>query len=121
MGHARLKSDHFFALLGDEFLLCTHVFVRLLLEEDLLQNIEEAEWIEFEEVAQELFVREETHDIVDVASPLKRAQRAGRELLTLHEEAHHPKQLVANVGPAMFNIQLDLPILDVNFLLFKLL
>ena len=120
MRHARLKPDDLLALLHDELLLCAHVFVRLLLEEELLQNVEEAERIELEEVAQELFIREEAHDVVDVAPPLEGAKRAGRELLPLHEEAHHPEQLVADVRPTMFNVQLNLPVLDVDFLLLQL-
>ena len=102
--HARLQPDDLLTLLHDELLLRAHVLVRLLLEEQLLQDVEEAERIELEEVAQELLVREEAHDVVNVAPPLEGTERARWELLSLHEQAHHPEQLVADVRPTVLNI-----------------
>ena len=56
MSHARLKPNDFLALLGDKLLLRAHILVRLLLQEDLLQDIEETEWIEVKEIAEELLI-----------------------------------------------------------------
>ena len=116
MCHAGLQPNHFLALLGYEFLLRAHILVGLLLEENFLQDVEEAEGVELEEVAEEFLIGQEAHNVIDVASPLEGARRARGELLALHEEAHDPEQLVAYVRPTVLNLQLDLPILDILFL-----
>ena len=121
MRHAWLKADDFLSLQCDELLLGSHVLIWLLLKEDLLQDIEETEWIKLEEVAQELLICQESDDVVNVAAPFKWAKRARWELLALHEETHDPEEFVADISATVLNIQFDLSILDVDFLLFDLL
>ena len=100
-------------VLSHKFVLRTDKFIRLVVIEELQDDLEERERIEVKEEAKESLIRQETHDIVDIAAPLERAKWAWWELFALDKEADDPHELVPNVGLAMLNVELFSAVLHV--------
>ena len=113
MGHARLKSSHFFFVHNDETVLGTNILVRLSRQEHFFQNREESFWVRIKEPTQKLFVCAKSDYVVDVAAPFKSCKLASWEFLPFKEERNHPKQFVTDVSRAMFNFELFLSVLNI--------
>ena len=71
---ARFKTHDLIFVLGHKFVLRANKLIRLVVIEELQDDLEERERIEVKEEAKESLIRQESHDIVDIAAPLERAK-----------------------------------------------
>ncbi len=92
-----------------------------MLQKELFHYVEERKWVKFQEERQEAWVGQKSDNVINVASPLKRRKRSCRELFSFNKEAHNPENLVPDVRATVFDLKLDLAIMNVFTFLFTLL
>lgn len=104
MSHARFEANNFFFIHLNEGVLRLDVLKRVLLEEQLGHNIEKAVRVKLQKEGDLPVTREEAHNVVDEAAPLKYGERPRGELLALDKESSHPEQLISDVGSAVLYV-----------------
>ena len=87
-----------------EAALVRDVLEGLVIQEQWLNELEEAPSIKLQKPFQELWCRYKPHDVEDVHSPFERRERAIWELLAKKEQSNDPHQLVSYICRAMLNV-----------------
>jgi hypothetical protein len=72
VSHAGIQTIYLLFVHLNKTILRCNVFIRLLFEEEVLHQLKEAVWVESQEPGQELLIRSESNNVVNIDPPLER-------------------------------------------------